>query len=220
MNSKERIIAPNAHSTSKRHWLVPAVLIFLSLVPLAAGIVRLISLVNGSEITPDNARFFEAPIPITLHVIYSLVFCVLGAFQFNARFRHHKLNWHRRAGRLLMVCGLGAAITGLWMTHFYLLEPHIQHKLLYVFRMLIGTAMVTSILLSLLAIRRKKIAAHRAWIIRGYAIGQGAGTQVLVMFPVMLLSKPNTLTVAVLMIASWVINLIIAEWAIRKSYPH
>lgn len=62
--------------------------------------------------------------------------------------------------------------------------------------------MAVSILLSLMAIRNKKIAAHRAWIIRAYAIGQGAGTQVLVMLPVMLLSKPNTLTVAVLMIIS------------------
>ena len=217
MNSNERITAPSTLVTSKSYWLVPAGLIFLSLVPLAAGIVRLISLANGSEITPDNARFFEAPLSIAIHIISSLLFCVLGAFQFNTQFRIRKINWHRRAGRLLIVSGLAAAISGLWMTHFYPLTPNFQHESLYYFRLLIGIGMVASILLSLKAILKKRIADHRAWIIRAYAIAQGAGTQFFILTPAILLSTPNTLTISLLMIASWVINLVVAEWIIRKA---
>lgn len=219
MNSNERLTPRSTRSTSKNHWLVPAGLILLSLVPLAAGIMRLINLANDGEVTPENARFFEAPISIAIHIIGSLVFCVLGAFQFNAHFRIRKLNWHRRAGRLLIACGLAAAISGLWMTHFYPLMPHIQHEILYYFRLVIGTAMVAAILLSLIAIRKKEIATHRAWIIRAYAIAQGAGTQVILLAPALLLGTPNTFAVALLMITSWIINLVVAEWAIQKYYP-
>lgn len=219
MNSNEIISARNQRSTSKKYWLVPAGLILLSLIPLAAGIVRLISLANGGEINPDNARFFEAPIPVTIHVISSLLFCVLGAFQFNSQFRISNLNWHRRAGRLLIVCGLAAALSGLWMTHAYPLTPNIQHDVLYFFRLFIGATMVAAIVFSFLAIRKKRVAVHRAWIIRAYAIAQGAGTQAFILTPALLLSTPNTFTVALLMIASWGINLTIAEWAIRKFYP-
>ena len=39
--------------------------------------------------------------------------------------------------------------------------------------------MALAIVLGLAAIRRRDIARHRAWMIRGYAIGLGAGTQAL-----------------------------------------
>ena len=48
----------------KREWGVPAALIALCAIPLAAGAVRLLSLGAGTEITPENARFFAAPVPV------------------------------------------------------------------------------------------------------------------------------------------------------------
>ncbi|MBO0777354.1 MAG: DUF2306 domain-containing protein [Ktedonobacteraceae bacterium] len=47
--------------------------------------------------------------------------------------------------------------------------------LLYGFRMLFGSAMVLSLVLGLVAILRRNVARHRAWIMRGYAIGPGRG---------------------------------------------
>ena len=37
--------------------------------------------------------------------------------------------------------------------------------------------MAAAIVLGFTAIRRRDIAAHRAWMIRAYALGLGAGTQ-------------------------------------------
>ncbi len=52
---------------------------------------------------------------------------------------------------------------------------------------------------------------------RDYAIGLGAGTQVLTqMAGSFLISSPTELSVAFLMGAGWVINLAVAEWAIRR----
>ena len=53
-------------------------------------------------------------------------------------------------------------------------------------------------------------------MLRGYAIGMGAGTQALtLMAGEMIAGPPNKLSRAVLMGAGWVINLAVAEWIIR-----
>ena len=69
-------------SSAKADWLIPAGLIALSFIPTVAGIFRLVQLGGGAEITPDNARFFAAPLPVVLHILSAVIFCILGAFQF------------------------------------------------------------------------------------------------------------------------------------------
>src|SRR5687768_1607526 len=86
----------------RANWLLPAALLVLSAVPVAFGVVRLVELALGAEITPENARFFAAPVPIALHALSAILFCVLGAFQFAPGFRRRMPSWHRAAGRLLI----------------------------------------------------------------------------------------------------------------------
>ena len=82
---------------------------------------------------------------------------------------------------------------------------------------LFGSAMVVSIVLGFAAIRRRDVRRHRAWMLRGYAIGLGAGTQVLtLMAGEVIAGPPSELSRALLMGAAWVINLAVAEWAIRR----
>src|SRR5664279_841460 len=71
-----------AAGESRVQWLVPAGLVLLSLVPVAAGMVRVTQLAGGGPVTPDNARFFASPVPVVLHIVCASVFCLLGAFQF------------------------------------------------------------------------------------------------------------------------------------------
>lgn len=104
-------------------WRVPAGLLVLSAVPAIAGLVRLHELAVGAAITPDNARFFAAPLPVILHILTATLFCVLGAFQFVTGIRSRWPRWHRAAGRLLIPCGLIAALSGLWMAQLYPFGP-------------------------------------------------------------------------------------------------
>lgn len=204
--------------SARRGWLTPAALILLSAVPVTAGAFRLAELTGGAQVTPDNARFFAVPLPVVSHIIGASLFCVLGAFQFVPGFRRRRPGWHRAAGRLLVPCGLIAALSGMWMTLFYPL-PAGDGDLLGGFRLLFGSAMIVSIVLAVTAIRRRDIVRHRAWMIRGYAIGQGAGTQVFTNVPwIVIVGTPNEFTRALLMAAGWVINLAIAEWIIRRPY--
>ena len=66
-------------------------------------------------------------------------------------------------------------------------------------------------------IRRGDVRRHRAWMLRSYALGLGAGTQVLTLAAgVLLAGPPSARSRALLTGAAWVINLAVAEWAIRK----
>jgi uncharacterized membrane protein YozB (DUF420 family) len=196
-------------------WLVPA-LLALSVIPLAAGAGRLAELAGGAAITPANARFFAMPLPVVLHILSAAVFALLGPFQFATGFRRRRPGWHRVVGRLVVASGLLVGLSALWMTLFYARAPG-TGELLYAVRLLFGSAMVGSIIVGFAAIRRRDVQGHRAWMMRGYAIGLGAGTQALTLAAgEMIGGPPSELSRALLMGAGWVINLAVAEWAIRQ----
>lgn len=196
-------------------WVVPAALILLSTVPVIAGAVRVTELAGGAEITADNARFLASPIPVLLHIPSASLYCVLGALQFVPGLRRSRPGWHRAAGRLIVLCGLVAALSGLWMTVSYP-QPEGDGDLLTGLRLGFGSAMVMSIVLGFAAIRRRDVTRHRAWMMRGYAIGMGAGTQVVTHLAwFLVVGTPGELSRALLSAAGWVINLAVAEWVIR-----
>jgi uncharacterized membrane protein YozB (DUF420 family) len=201
---------------SRADRLVPALLLVLCVVPTAAGTHRLVELIGGAAITADNARFFASPVPVVAHILTACTFCVLGVFQFSAGFRRRRPRWHRVAGRVVAPCGLVAALTGLWMTMRYP-RPVGDGDLLDAFRLAVGTAMVASIVIGIVAITRRDVSAHGDWMLRGYAIGLGAGTQVVTNLPwVLLVGHPGVLARALLMGAGWAINLAVAEWIIHR----
>ena len=203
---------------SRSEWWIPASLILLSLVPAVAGTARLTDLAEGGAVTPENARFFASPLPVVLHILTVIPYSILGALQFGPAFRRRHRGWHRAAGRVLVGCGLIAALTGLWMTLVYP-WPAGDGWLVYLERLVFGTAMLAALVLALDAIRRRDFASHGAWMTRAYAIGLGAGTQVLTHLPwfVFAEGKPGELPRAVMMGAGWVVNVIVAEWIIRRG---
>lgn len=197
-------------------WLIPTSLILLSLVPVIAGASRLTELASNAEVTANNARFFASPLPVVLHIISVTLYSLLGAFQFAPGFRRRRPKWHRTAGRLLIPSGLVAALSGLWMSHFYDLPAH-DGDILYGLRLFFGLFMVLSIVFGVIAIQQRKFDHHGNWMIRAYAVGLGAGTQVFTHIPLALFHiTDGEIPRALAMGAGWVINLIVAEWIIRK----
>jgi uncharacterized membrane protein len=201
----------------RSEWFIPGLLILLALVPATAGTARLVELASGVQITVANARFFAAPLPVVLHILAFIPYSILGALQFAPAFRRRRTWGHRAAGRILVVLGLIVALTGLWMTLFYP-WPKGDGEVLYLLRLVFGAAMAMAIVLAVFAIRRHDFATHGAWMIRSYAIGMGAGTQVLTHIPYFaLVGEPDEQSRAVLMGAGWVINVLVAEWIIRRG---
>lgn len=194
--------------------VAPMALLLLGLVPAVAGASRLAALAAGQSSAAD-ARFFDSPLPVVLHILAVVPFALLGALQFAPRLRRHR--WHRLAGRFLAPLGLIAALTGLWMAHFYP-WPAGDGAVLYVMRLIVGIAMTASIIVGVAAIGNRNYASHGAWMTRAYALGMGAGTQVLTHLPwFLIVGRPGVTSRAFLMGGAWLINCVVAEYAIRQS---
>jgi hypothetical protein len=205
--------APN-----KNEWLVPTVLILLALVPSASGVFRLLEQSNSATIiTPQNQRFFADPLPIVAHSLSGIVFLILGALQFAPRLRRPKPGWHRIFGRILVPTGLVVALSSLWMIHAYAM-PAYDGALVYTTRLVFSVWMILTIALGSIAIYRRNYAGHGVWMTRAYAVGAGGSTQVFTAAPLFLLFPEylNDLTRAISLGAGWVINVVVAEWAIRR----
>lgn len=203
----------------KTEWFILMGLLLLSLVP-SIGILRLVELGTGSQFLPENPRVQAAPTPVVYHIMSSVLYCILGAFQFLQSFRRNHPKWHRLAGRVLVAAGIVSALSGLWMTHYYSFPDSLQGDLLYFVRIFVALSMTAYILLGLSAVLNERIAQHQAWMIRAYALGQGAGTQVLIMIPwMMTVGEPSGLTRDILMTVAWVTNIVVAEWVIKKYEP-
>jgi len=204
-------------------WLPPVWLIALSLIPVLAGAFRLNELTSSPQVTTENARFVASPIPVTVHIMSVTVYSLLGALQFVPFLRNGRHNWHRIAGRILVPAGALVALTGLWMNFFYA-RPAGDGESLVVVRLIVGLAMLASIMLAVVAIRKRDFSGHGAWMTRGYAIALGAGTQVFTMLPWVVIFGPigaaDELPGTVLMTAGWVINLVAAEYIIRRRPGH
>jgi uncharacterized membrane protein len=199
-------------------WRVPIALVALGTVPIIAGSLRLAELSGGVAAMPAEPRYAASPWPVVVHIVSATVFAMLGAFQFAPRLRRRRPGWHRRAGRVLVVAGLGVALSALWLNQFFP-KAGAAREVLYPLRMAFGVAMVLTIVLGLVAARRRDFARHRAWMIRSYAIGLVAGTQVFTLGFGGAIFGHGAVTTALLMGAAWGINLAVAERTIRKRSP-
>jgi len=208
---------PTNSTTKKDYWII-GFLLFLSLVPSIAGLVRIFQLTTGSGYTVENQRFFNDPIPVILHIIAVLLYSILGSFQFAPGFRSRHLRWHRISGRFLVVFGLLSAGSGLWLTWVYPRVPT-DGDWLFGIRMVVGVWMFACILLGFSFALGKQFRTHSHWMIRGYAIGLGAGTQVFTHLPWFIIvgGEPSGIPRDLMMAAGWLINFVFAEWIIWKE---
>ena len=108
-------------------------------------------------------------------------------------------------------------MSALWLTLFYP-NLHDTGALLTAIRLTFGTAMIASIVIAFTAIKRREIARHRAWMIRAYALALGVSTQIFTLGFGQAIFGDTELSTALLIGAGWVINLAIAEWAIRRRF--
>lgn len=209
------------HFISRREWAFLALVFLYSFIPAVIGLVRLPELLGGPAIIPPNARAVIDPLPITLHILGSSVFCLVGAVQFLPSLRPYRPALHKTLGRIVAAAGCVSALTGLWMTVAYAFPDALQGPLLYVARVTLSLTMVALIAWAIVAIRSRRVATHRVAMLRAYAIGQGASTQTALFLIAMALlgTELQGFSRDLMMVGAWVINLAIAELLIRRAFP-
>lgn len=209
-----RASAAPTRSTRATGW-VPFALVALCLVPAIAGTARLVEVAGGPQVLPANARIAASPGPVVLHIASAIPYAVLGAFQFSSRLRRRHPRWHRATGRVLVGLGFAVALSALWMTLYYAPQPG-TGELAKVLRLAAGSAMAASLVLGLVAIRRRDIPTHQAWMTRAYALALGAGTQVFTLGLAHAVLGDEFHSTDLGLGAGWVINLAIAEAVIGR----
>jgi uncharacterized membrane protein len=198
-------------------WRVPLALVALSLIPVIAGSVRLTDLSTGSTHMPQDAHHPDMPVALIVHIVSATVYSLIGAFQFSAGLRRRHARWHRAAGRVLVATGLAVALSALWLTLTYPTEAG-TGPVLYWSRLLFGLAMIACLVLGFRSVRARKFQSHRAWMIRAYALGLGAGTQVVTIGLAEATLGTSTVVIDVATAAGWAVNLAVAEAIVRR--PH
>lgn len=219
-NRPEPPTASAAHGT--RHaldwhdWGIIAPLLALSSVPVGFGLYRLARLGFAAAPATDELRAFGDPVPIAIHIASTALFVVLGAFQLAPGFRQRRPQWHRVVGRILIPSALTAALSGLWLSFFFPLPP-VDGDALAVIRLAVSSAWTLFVMLGFATILGGDVQAHRAWMLRAYALAQGAGTQSVLLIAWMALVGPlDVTTKACVMGLAWGLNLAVAELIIRR----
>jgi uncharacterized membrane protein len=217
--STTRTSAPRRSDIRRRvpTWRVPQALVALSLIPVVAGSVRLADLSTGSTHMPQDAHHPDTPVALVVHIVSATAFSLLGAFQFSAGLRRRHARWHRAAGRVLVPTGLVVALSALWLTLVYPTEAG-TGPVLYWSRLLFGLAMIVCLVLGFRTVRARKFRSHRAWMIRAYALGLGAGTQVVTIGVAEATLGTSTAVIDAATAAGWAVNLAVAEAIVR--WPH
>lgn len=200
-----------------RAWRIPAALIGLSIVPFAATANRLVWITSGGS-RPDPAmdRLNGDWTMLAVHIVLGTVFLILSAVQFSPELRARNRSWHRSAGKVAMICGIVAGLSGVWLVIAYppseLVTPFMDAV-----RILFGTALAGAVVFAYRAIRRRDILAHRAWMIRAFALAVAGTTQALVIGVwLAIVGELTPESATALITIGFLINILIAEWRIRS----
>ncbi len=133
--------------------------------------------------------FLEFPVIVALHVVLGGVYLALAPFQFVKRIRSRHIGYHRRAGRALVAIGLAVGATALFMGLVIPFSGWAERVIIGLF----GGLFLLALVKGFLHVRAGRVAPHREWMIRAFAIGLSIATQRLIFLPAFLLVADPTL---------------------------
>jgi uncharacterized membrane protein len=117
--------------------------------------------------------FARYPVLTLVHILPALLFIVIGPFQFSRKFRNQHWLWHKRMGRVFVLCGAIIGITGLVMS---IAMPAIGGVNQAASTFLFAILFLIALYKAYYCIRQRQIALHREWMLRAYAIGLAVAT--------------------------------------------
>ena len=192
-------------------WTMFVAVGFLALVGVGASAAHYLR-------APYNPGFLEFPVATALHVILGGVYLALAPFQFAKRIRSRHLGYHRWAGRVLVPIGLLVGAAGVFMAVVIPAAGWSERVVVGSFGLLFLLALGKGFL----HVRAGRVAMHREWMIRAFAIALAIATTRLISVPALLIVGIHTDgQVATLVIVSFtvafVVHALLAEAWIRAT---
>ena len=173
------------------------------------------ALISASLRTPFVQDIFaNLPVAIAAHLAGGIVAIVLGAFQVNSRLRCRFLSIHRWSGRVYIIAVLVGGVAGfaLALHSFGGLVTHFGFGLMAIF-------WVATTLNAYRHIRRGDVVAHRAWMLRSYALTLAAVTLRLYLTVSQFAGIEFEAAYQAISWLCWVPNLLVVEWFILARNP-
>lgn len=147
------------------------------------------------------------------HISFGGIALLIGWTQFAKKFRAKKMRLHRTIGKIYILSILLSGITGLYIS--YHASGEIASKLGFA---TLSILWLGSIILAYTSILKKKIEAHRRWMIRTYALTFAAVTLRLWSPILEAVVQPNWIEpYSIVAWLAWVPNLIFAQILIRRT---
>lgn len=128
-----------------------------------------------------NPGFIEHRVVTRVHVGLGAVYLALAVPQFASRLRARRPAWHRAVGRAAAGAGAVAAVTALVMMTLFPFAGRATLVIAGPFAALFLLSLVRGIRLA----QQRRIAEHREWMIRAFAIGTAIATMRLLFVPLL-----------------------------------
>jgi uncharacterized membrane protein len=174
-------------------WLLGVAVGFLVLLSVGASAAHYLQ-------EPYNPSFLRFPTIVALHVVLGGVYLALAPFQFVRRIRSRHPAYHRRAGRLLVAIGVVVGSTALFMGLVIPFSGWPEQVVIGLFGGLFLLALVKGLVL----VRAGRVALHREWMMRAFAIGLSIATVRMIFIPALLVvADPTNGQIAALSVASF-----------------
>ena len=149
---------------------------------------------------PANLGFLDFPTIVALHVVLGAFYLMFAPFQFVRRIRSRHLGYHRRMGRVLVALGLVVGATALFMGLVIPFSGWAERVLIALF----GSLFLFALAKGFVHVRAGRVALHREWMIRAFAIALAIATQRLIFVPSLLVVvDPTGRQIVTLSIAAW-----------------
>ena len=168
----------------------------------------------GSTVHPKMMQVYQREtVGILTHVFGAALALLVGPLQFVERWRRAKPAVHRTLGTMYLALGvLPGGVAGLYMAFFAYGG--------WVSQAGFGAGAIGWLItawFAYAAARRRDFAAHRAWMIRNFALTFAAVTLPIQLGSSFAAGIDFVLFYAIVAWSSWVPNLLVAEWLVRAG---
>lgn len=208
----------------RRPWIAP--LAVITAIFLATTLPRYVGLDPSQALLPAGEVGDRGPVfypALVTHILTGSVLLAAGVLQLWPWLRANHPRIHRWSGRVYVAAALPTGIAALVTAQFPSEGPSQR-----IANSLLAVLLLTFTLLGYRAVRQRRFADHRAWMVRSAALAFSIvanrfwGVVLVIAFVPSfdgdLASSPEALSAAAASAwVSWVVNLLIAEWWLHRT---
>lgn len=189
-------------------WTLFLICALFSAYALYMGVLEVLSLLGLVQDAPHRA----VPLVFVFHALAGSVVLISGIVQLNGDLRRKQRQAHRVMGYVYVGGVWISGVGGLWSALFF--DVGLAARIVFVTLAILWVSATT---LALLHIHQRRMAAHRAWMIRSFALSfffvtAGLWVPALAATPV-----PHDIGYPLANFLGWSLNLLVAELWIRHT---